>query len=82
VVAVTLDEPSGEAVRDLSLSAGARVACSEFGWAYLINDRGHSREWRHLDTMRLKTALRAHYAGENYPKNGRQTVRLLTEPIR
>ena len=56
---VTVDEACGEVALDLSPSAGAKAVCPECGRVCSIYDRGRQREWRHLDTMQLKTVLRA-----------------------
>ena len=59
VAEVTLNETADRVTLDLSLRSGAKVACRECGKPCSIYDRGVAREWRHLDTMQLKTVLRA-----------------------
>lgn len=73
---VSVDEASGEVVLDLSLSASANVVCPECGRACVIYDHGRRREWRHLDTMQLKTVLRARLPRAKCPQHGAQTVRV------
>jgi len=76
VSAVTVDEASGEVFLDLSPSACAKVVCPECGRACAIYDHGRRREWRHLDTMQLKTVLRARVPRAKCPQHGPQTVRV------
>jgi len=60
----------------LSLRSGAKVACPECGKPCSIYDRGVAREWRHLDTMQLKTVLRARVPRADCPEHGPQTIRV------
>lgn len=76
VAEVTLDETSGRVTLDLSLRSGAKIVCPECGRSCAIYDRGASREWRHLDTMQLRTLLRARVPRANCPKHGPQTIRV------
>lgn len=73
---VTVDEASRELLLDLSLTTSAKVACPECGRACAIYDHGRRREWRHLDTMQLKTVLRARLPRAKCPQHGPQTVRV------
>lgn len=73
---VTVDEACGKVALDLSPSAGAKAVCPECGRTCSIYDRGHRREWRHLDTMQLKTVLRARLPRANCPEHGPRTVRV------
>lgn len=73
---VAVDEASREVVLNLSLSASAKVACPECGRACAIYDYGRRREWQHLDTMQLKTVLRARVPRANSPQHGPPTVRV------
>jgi len=76
VAEVTLNETADQVTLDLSLRSGAKVACPECGKTCAIYDRGVPREWRHLDTMQLKTLLRARVPRANCPEHGPQTIRV------
>jgi transposase len=73
---VVVDEAPREVVLDLSLGAGAKVDCPACGRACAIYDHGRRRERRHLDTMQLKTVLRARVPRANCPRHGPQSVRV------
>jgi len=73
---VTLNETSDQVTLDLSLRSGAKVVCPECGESCAIYDRNVSREWRHLDTMQLKTVLRARVPRTDCPVHGPQTIRV------
>lgn len=64
---VTVDEASREVLLDLSLTTSAKVACPDCGRACAIYDHGRLREWRHPDTMQLKTVFRARLPGAKCP---------------
>ena len=72
---VTSSETSDQVTIDLSLRSGAKVVCRECGESSAIYDRNVSREWRYLDTMQLKTVLRARIPGADCPVHGPQTIR-------
>jgi transposase len=76
VAEVTVNEAGDRVSLDLSLRSGARVACPECGRLCAIYDRGSEREWRHLDTMQLKTVLRARVPRADCPEHGPQTIRV------
>ena len=73
---VTSSETSDQVTIDLSLRSGAKVVCPECGESSAIYDRNVSREWRYLDTMQLKTVLRARIPGADCPVHGPQTIRV------
>ncbi len=76
VAEVTLNETADRVTLDLSLRSGAKVACRECGKPCSIYDRGVAREWRHLDTMQLKTVLRVRVPRADCPEHGPQTIRV------
>lgn len=73
---VTVDEISGVILLDLAQKASAKVTCPECGGTCAIYDHGRRREWRHLDTMQLKTVLRARVPRAKCPHHGVQSVRV------
>ena len=73
---VTLNETADQVTLDLSLRSGAKVVCPECGKSCAIYDRAAPREWRHLDTMQLKTLLRARVPRANCSEHGPQTIRV------
>ena len=76
VAEVTLNETADRVALDMSLRSGAKVACPECGKPCSIYDRGVACEWRHLDTMQLKTVLRARVPRADCPEHGPQTIRV------
>jgi len=79
---VTLNESSHQVTLALSLRSGAKVVCPECGESCAMYDRNVSREWRHFDTMQLKTVLRARVPGIDCPVRGPQTIRVpLADPM-
>jgi transposase len=76
VAEVTLEEPMGRVIVDLSFRAGAVAICPVCGAKCSVYDRGSRREWRHLDTMQFKTVLRARAPRANCAEHGPQTVRI------
>ena len=55
---------------------GGRVACPECGAACSIADHAPERTWRHLDTMRFETRLRARVPRANCQACGVKTVKV------
>ena len=73
---VILNEASDQVTLDLLHRIGAKAVCPECGKSCAIYDHGDQREWRHLDTMQLKTVLRARVPRANCPEHGPQTIRV------
>jgi transposase len=74
VQGVKLDMAGRRVEIRLEWGMGSTVACPECGQQCTVADHGPERTWRHLDTMRFETLIRARVPRSRCPQDGVKTI--------